>query len=119
VKLLVRRLLSVLIVLAIIGGPTSQPAHAAHSVPKATMEDMPCDMGMSVGDMDHGKSMMPCKDLCPDCMRQMCCVANAVLPVLLGSVEHGVPSSTVSYWSSRSSLAGMTRVPEPLPPRTI
>ena len=83
------------------------------------MGDMPCDMTMASGDMDHGKPLMPCKGIHSDCMKQMCCVASAVLPVPLVSAGHGVPFSTVDYWSSRSSLAGMTRIPEPLPPRTI
>ena len=114
------RLLLTLIVFAVSGWPTVQLAPTAVPVAQAVMADMPCDMAMPMADTGHGAPMAPCKGLTPECIKQMGCVANAALPVrLLDADAYAVFTfSPVTYWSGWSSMAGVAREPEPLPPRT-
>ena len=119
VSSLLRQLLTVLIAFAMVGGTAGQLARATQSAPQASTLAMPCAMMMSTGDMTDDMPMMPCKGMTPDCVKQMCCVAGAVLPVPLLGAERAAPFSTVDYWSAWSRLSGTTCTPEPLPPRTI
>jgi hypothetical protein len=116
---LIRQILRVLIVFALVGGTTVQFARSAQYSAKSTMDDMPCDMRMSMEGMDHDKPMMPGKSMCPDCAKQMCCSTSAVLPASLASTERAIAFGSFDYWSAWSKLAGITRIPEPLPPRMI
>jgi hypothetical protein len=113
------RILLVLIVFAVIGGPVVRLAQppAASMAPMA-MADMPCDMAMPVADAGHGAPMAPCKGMTPECIKQMGCVANAALPIWLVDDETTFAFSLVAYWSARSEMTGMAQEPEPLPPRT-
>jgi len=113
------RFLLALIVFAVIGGPMvhlAQPAAASMSA--TAMADVPCDMAMPMADAGHGAPMAPCKGLTPECIKQMGCVANVALPIRLVDAEAVFTFSPVTYWSARSSMAGVAREPEPLPPRT-
>ena len=112
------RLLLVLIVFAISGGPAVQLARTAVPVAQAVMADMPCDMAMPMADAGHGAPMAPCKGLTPECIKQMGCVGTVALPIRLVDAEAVFTFSPVTYWSARSSMAGVAREPEPLPPRT-
>jgi hypothetical protein len=114
----VHRLMLVLIAFAIVGGPSVQLAQSAQYVAPVTMAGMPCDMMMPTADAGHGKPMVPCKGLTPDCIKQMGCVVDIALPARLASTEFAVPFSMVAYWSAWSAMAGADRKPEPLPPRT-
>jgi hypothetical protein len=70
-------------------------------------------------DAGHGGPMAPCKGMTPDCIKQMgCCVVDYALPARLESTDLVVPLSTVAYWAAWSQMAGLSREPEPLPPRT-
>ena len=113
------RLLIVLIVFAVIGGPMvhlAQPA-AASMAPMA-MADMPCGMAMPTADAGHGAPMAPCKGLTPECIKQMGCIVTVALPTRLADMDTAVLFSPVAYWSARSEMTGVAREPEPLPPRT-
>jgi len=112
------RLLLVLIVFAITGGPAGQLAQAAVPVAQSVMADMPCDMVMPMADAGHGAPMAPCKGLTPECIKQMGCVANAALPVRLADGEGASAFVPVAYWSTWSEMTGVARTPDPLPPRT-
>ena len=116
---LARRLLAVLVVFAIIGGPSVQLAQPAVYASPKTMADMPCDGMASMADAGHGTPMAPCKGMTPDCIKQMGCVADAALPARAMSLDVAVNFSDVDYWSAWSSMADFVREPEPLPPRTI
>jgi hypothetical protein len=118
------RLMLVLIVFAIIGGPavSGGPAvrlalPAQHTAPM-TMAGMPCDMTMPTADTGHGSPMAPCKGLTPDCIKQMGCIVDVAFPARLASAEVAAPDSAAAYWSARSEMDGLARAPEPLPPRT-
>ena len=113
------RLLLVLIVSAVIGGPAGQLVQAAAPMAQAVMADMPCDMAMPMADAGRGAPMVPCKGLTPECIKQMGCVANAALPVRMADSEGVTSFSPVAYWSTWSLMTGMAHTPEPLPPRTV
>ncbi len=113
-----RRLLAVLVVFAIIGGPSVQLAQPAVYASPMTMADMPCDGMASMADAGHGTPMAPCKGLTPDCIKQMGCVVDVAVPVRLAATDAVFASSPVAYWSALSLMAGVGRRPEPLPPRT-
>lgn len=112
------RLLLVLIVFAVIGGPTVQLAQPALSMAPTMMTDMPCGMAMPVADAGHGAPMAPCKGLTPECIKQMGCIVTVALPARLADIVTAVLFSPVAYWSARSEMIGVTREPDPLPPRT-
>lgn len=116
---LARRLLAVLVVFAIIGGPSVQLAQPAVYASPKTMADMPCDGMASMADAGHGTPMAPCKGLTPDCIKQMGCVVDVALPARFATAGDAVTLSKVAYWSTGSEMAGVVRQPEPLPPRTI
>jgi hypothetical protein len=115
---LAHHFLAVLIVFAVIGGPTGPVAPSAELMAPTAMADMPCDMAMPMADAGHSAPMAPCKGLTPDCIKQMGCVVNVALPARLVSADLAVVFSTVAYWSAVPELAGLLREPEPLPPRT-
>jgi hypothetical protein len=112
------RLLLVLIVFAVVGGPMGPVAQSADLKAPTAMADMPCDMAMPMADAGHSVPMAPCKGLTPDCIKQMGCVVNVALPARLASADLAVVFSTVAYWAAVPELAGLVREPEPLPPRT-
>ncbi len=116
---IVRHLLFVLIAFALVGGTTSELAHAAQYAAPMTMAGMPCDMMMPAAGTDHGKPMAPCKGMTPDCIKVMGCVTDVALPARLVSHEFAVQFTTVNYWTALSRLADRVSTPEPLPPRTI
>jgi len=113
------RLLVVLIAFAIVGGTTVQLARSAQRLGPIAVAGMPCDMSMPGMGAEHGKPMMPCKNMTPDCIKQLGCVADAAVPARLVSVEPAVHSNPVHYWFARSGLTSFIPVPEPLPPRAI
>ena len=108
------RFLLVLIVFAVIGGPTG---HLAQSAPSMTMADTPCYMAMPMADAGHGAPMAPCKGMTPECIKQMGCVVDVALPARLADIGAVFAFSPVTYWSARSLMAGVAREPERLPPR--
>ena len=112
------RFLLVLIVFAVIGGPTAQLAKPAASMPPTTMADIPCGMAMPMADAGYGAPMAPCKGLTPECIKQMGCVVTVALPARLADMDIAVLFSPVAYWSARSEMTGVGREPDPLPPRT-
>ena len=113
------RLLLVLIVFAVIGGPMLHLAQpAAASMAPVAMAGTPCDMIMPMADAGHGTPMAPCKGLTPECIKQMGCVASAALPARLADNDTVFAFSPVVYWSAWSERTGVAREPEPLPPRT-
>src|SRR4051794_7274919 len=96
---LARRFLVVLIVFAIVGGPTVHVAQPAEYAAPITMADIPCDQMVPATDTGPGTPMIPCKGLTPDCLKQMGCVADVALPtrsVALGAV---LAYAEVSYWA--------------------
>ena len=115
-----RQLLFVLIAFAIVGATTAQLAQAAHSVAPMTMAGMPCDMSMPAAGADHGKPMVPCKGVTPDCLKLMGCAAitDIASPAQLVSTEFTTQVSVVEYWSTLSQRTGLSSTPEPNPPRT-
>ncbi len=115
-----RHLLVVLIAFAIVGGTTTQLAHAAQAGMPMMMGGVPCDMMMMPAtDADHGKPVMPCKGMTPDCVKSMGCVADVALPAPFMNHAAVLPFTAVAYWSALNILAALTYAPEPLPPRTI
>ncbi len=112
------RFLLVLIVFAVIGGPTLHLAQPPQFAPPVAMGDVPCDMMMPVADAGHGAPMVPCKGMTAGCIKQMGCVADVALPTRLAGTDVVLAFSPVAYWSARSLMAGVAREPEPLPPRT-
>lgn len=115
-----RQFLLVVIAFAIVGGTTAQFAQSAQYDGPMTMAGVPCDMMMPATTVaDHGKPMMPCRGMTPDCIKQMGCITDAGLPARLASHEIVVHFSAVDYWTAWSKLAGLVREPEPIPPRTI
>ena len=112
------RLLLVLIVFAISGGPAVQLAQAEVPVAQAVMADMPCDMAMPMADVGHGAPMAPCKGLTPECIKQMGCVANIALPARLADNDTVFAFSSVGYWSAWLEMTEVAHSPEPTPPRT-
>ena len=115
---LAHRFLLVLIVLAVVGGPTVHLAQPPQFVPSAAMADVPCDMAMPAADTGNSVPTMPCKGMTADCIKQMGCVADVALPVRVTSAEIVFAFRLVAYWSAWSEMAGVTREPEDLPPRT-
>ena len=113
-----RQFLLALVAFAIVGGTTAQLARPAQHIVPMTMAGMPCDMMMPTAGAGHGKPMMPCNGMTPDCVKQMCCVVDTALPVRLAGHEINVRSNTVDYWTVRSKWAELVREPEHLPPRT-
>ncbi len=115
---LLRRVLIVLVAFAIASGTTPQLARSAER--GMVTVGMPCDMVVPMQAMDgQTKPMAPCKKMTADCIKQMGCVVDLALParlVVYGNVAKYIP---VNYWLAWSSLAGVEREPEPLPPRTI
>ena len=114
---LARNFLAMLVVFAIIGGPSMHPAQSAGFSAPLTMADMPCDGMASMADAGQGTPMAPCKGLTPDCIKQMGCVVDVGLPARLAMVGDTVVFSKVAYWAAGSAMAGVVREPEPLPPR--
>lgn len=115
----VRHLLFVLIAFALVGGTTSELAHATEYAAPMTMAGMPCDMMMPTADADHGKPMAPCKGMTPDCIKMIGCVTDVALPARLMRLAFAGQFTTVNYWTALSRLADRVSTPEPLPPRTI
>lgn len=117
----VRHLLVVLIAFAIVSGSTTQLAQSAQYAAPMMMAGMPCDMSMPAAGPDHGKPMVPCKDVAPDCLKLMGCFAitDIAWPAQLASTEFTAHVSVVEYWSTLSRQTGLARTPEPNPPRTI
>ncbi len=115
-----RHLLVVLIAFAIVGGTTTQLAHATQAGMPMMMGGVPCDMMMMPATgAGHEKPMMPCKGMTPDCIKSMGCVADVALPALFTNHAVALHFTTVAYWSSLNTLPAFTDAPEPLPPRTI
>jgi hypothetical protein len=119
-----RQLLLVLIAFAFIGGASPQLAHSAGYGAPMTMTGIPCDMMVSHAGMQADKppapsSGSPCKGVTPDCIKQMGCVTDAVLPARMVNFGIAAQFSDVDYWSAWSKLADFVREPEPLPPRTV
>ena len=122
------RLLLVIVVFALVGATSIQLAHSAKFSVSIISAGMPCDMmmpvadaaaGQTVVDESHGTPMAPCKGMTPDCIKQMGCITDPGFPARLTVTDFSVPSILVSYWYSRSVMAGLHRIPEPMPPRTI
>ncbi len=113
------RLLLVLIAFAIVGGTTVQLARSAEPLAPMTMAGLPCGMMMSMAGSEHGKPMMPCKGMTPDCLKQMGCVTDVALPARLVESGFAAHFTPVDYWPTSSELANLISTPEPLPPRTI
>jgi hypothetical protein len=115
----VHRLLLVLIAFAFVGGTTMKLAQAAQDVGPMTMACASGEMMMPSSNSEHEKPAIPCKGMTPDCVKQMGCVTDIALPAQLASDVVVWQSHRIDYWSTWSALAGVVRVPEPLPPRTI
>jgi hypothetical protein len=113
-----RQFLFALIGFAIVGGTTTQLARSAAFVAPVTMSGVPCDMTAPAAGAEHGKPMTPCKNMTPDCIKQIGCVVDTGLPVRLVSHEAAARFSAVDYWNARSDATGLSCTPEPLPPRT-
>ncbi len=112
------RFLLVLIMLAVIGGPTVHLTQSPQFGSPVAMADVPCDMAMPVADAGNSAPTTPCKGMTADCIKQMGCVANVAVPTRVVSTEVVFAFSPVAYWSARSEMAGVVREPEDLPPRT-
>jgi hypothetical protein len=115
---LVQRLLAVLVAFALIGGPSLHIAQPAQYAASTSMADMPCAGMASMADPSQGTPMAPCKGLTPDCLKQMGCVVDVAVPARLAATDAVFAPSPVAYWSVLSLMAGVSRHPEPLPPRT-
>lgn len=113
------RFLLVLIVFAVIGGPTVYLAQPPQFRPSMAMVDVPCDMAMPVADAGHDAPMVPCKGMTRDCIKQMGCVADVALPTRLAGTNVVFVFTPIAYWSNGSVIAGVVREPEDLPPRII
>ncbi|MHB1799230.1 MAG: hypothetical protein ACYCUI_13160 [Vulcanimicrobiaceae bacterium] len=115
---ILRQLLFVLIAFAIVGGTATQPVGAAHAVASMTMAGMPCGLSMPAAGPDHGKPIVPCKDVAPDCLKLMGCVTitHIALPAQLVSTEFTAHVSVVEYWSLLHRQTGLASTPEPNPP---
>jgi hypothetical protein len=114
-----RQFLLVLIAFAFVGGATMELVQAAQEVAPMTMACTPGAMMMPSSSSEHDKPTMPCKGMTPGCIKQMGCVTDVALPVHLANDASVSNFRTIDYWSSWSKLAGMFRIPEPLPPRAI
>ena len=121
-------LLLVIIAFALVGGSSVQLAQSARFAASTALGGMPCARMMPVADAAAGQTMAddglgapmaPCRGMIPDCLKQMGCITDVGFPARLTVTEFSVPSIQVSYWHSRSSMAGLDRIPEPMPPRTI
>lgn len=112
---LANRLLLVLVVFAMTGGLSMTLAQPAEAAMPAEMGGMPCQAGPDTG--PHTPAP-PCQHLTPDCMKQLGCIVAAALPVRWAGLEAAPIAFAVDYWSMRPRLCGLSRAPEPLPPRT-
>ena len=108
----------VLVMLAVIGGPTVHLTRPPQFVPPVAMADVPCDMTKPMADAGNSAPTTPCKGMTADCIKQMGCVTNVAAPIRVVSTEIVFAFSLVAYWSARSEMAGVVREPEDLPPRT-
>lgn len=120
-------LLLVIVAFALVGATSIQLAQSARFAASEASAGMPCDMmmqmdaaaGQTMADEGQGTPMAPCKGMTPDCIKQMGCITDPGFPARLTVTDFSVPSILVSYWYSRSVMAGLHRIPEPMPPRTI
>jgi len=116
---LLRHLLLLLVAFALVGGTTSELAHAAAYSPVAAMAEMPCDMAMPTSASGDGSApMAPCKGMTADCIKQMGCVTVQALPAHFSAHESAVEYGAVDYWASHGELVSLDHEPEPIPPRT-
>jgi hypothetical protein len=111
-----RLILLALLTFAVAGGST--PGFAMEGQPCAAMASasMPCDKAMPASPSGHMKPVAPC-----DCPMHGCmCLMHSVsaLPANFQAKGSRVQYSMIDYWIFMSTLAGLDRQPEPLPPRT-
>ncbi len=110
------RILLVLIAIAMIGGTTSKLARSAEY--NAAVVETPCNVMMSAqASDDRAMPMPPCKTMTVDCLKNFDCVTDIALRARLAAFEVLAHPTSVDYWSAWSDLAGLVRVPEPIPPR--
>ena len=111
-------LLLVIIAFALVGGSSVQLAQSARFAASMASAGIPCDMMMPMADAAAGQTMAdggqenpmaPCKGMTPDCTKQMGCISDVGFPARQRVADISVPSVQVSYWYSRSAMAGSTR----------
>ncbi len=112
-----RRLLVVLVALAVIGGSAPAFARAFQQAGSTAMADMPCHMSMHIAKHGDHHQPDPCKGNPSDCCAQMCGTA-AGLPSQIAGASVPVLFTRVDYSAVRSQMTGVPSAPEPLPPRT-
>lgn len=108
-----RWFVSILVVLALIGGTTVQampPADVAHAATPDCAE-------MAMG---HGAdASSPSKGMTPDCMKSMQCLGIADRARWTSMVEAPVSYGPVVYWSVDNRLNGVSIPPPASPPRPV
>ena len=113
VRFVFRRLLIVLIAVALAGGMGVGRVHAVAS-------GMPCGMMMmpSAASGAHAKPV-PCKGMTPDCIKQLGCAVDAGLPWSRAGGLATVRVSATRYWPLSRRATGWFMPPDPWPPRAI
>lgn len=113
VRFVFRRLLIVLIAVALAGGMGVGRVHAVAT-------GMPCGMMMMpvAGSGAHAKPA-PCKGMTTDCIKRLGCAVDAGLPSSRAGGLTVVRISATRYWPLPCRVTGWIMPPDPWPPRTI
>ncbi|HJS87129.1 MAG TPA: hypothetical protein VJ779_16855 [Acetobacteraceae bacterium] len=118
---LLRGLLVAVTVLAFLGGTTVQamPVLKANGVPAGIVKaSVPCDHMAAMG--QSGSAVpghdAPCKGITPDCVKQMGCIGVPSLPARADVLITPVSYVTITYWSPRPTLGGVSPEPDLFPP---
>ena len=120
-RVILRRLVAALSVLAFVSGMTVQ------AVPSAEALGLSAAVGTSKADPEcprmamehHGASTplpLPCKGIMLDCVKQMGCLGTPALPDRSSAVGVPVAYSRVAYWSPAAVLSGRNVEPDLFPP---
>ena|SRR5437764_7110967 len=113
---ILRRALVLMTILAFISGMAIQamPSAAALGVPINSHTDAACPH-MATHDPGTPKSV-PSRGMDADCVKQMCCLGIASLPIRPGEPAAPVTYSTITYSVPSTPRDGASVKPELLPP---
>lgn len=118
--LFVHRLLILATALAFLGGATLQamPVASVQEVQAdATQASLPCEhMAAMTQASEPTNESQPCKGVTPDCIKQMGCIGVPNLLPASEAVATLVEYATITYWSPRLMLDGVSHQPDLFPP---
>jgi hypothetical protein len=120
-RIILRRLVVALSVLAFVSGMTVQavPSAAAlgmSSIAGDAKADPQCPRMATERHGDLVPLPLPCKGIMLDCVKQMGCLGTPALPDRCGAVSVPVAYSVVAYCAARPTLSGQDVEPDLFPP---